>query len=182
MYQKDTREQIMYDWHIKGVNCYEEDNHFEAFIYLWISLVVACKIHLAFNKPYSKFVQRDLEDSKIIIDWAKNNSTRVVKILTENDKSLAYLGTRYGSHFNNPIIDSSKRLQEKFLKLSRHFRGHDVYSNHDDLAVDFIELINKIRNNLFHGNKSYEKKEDQELLAAILPSLKDITSIAVEIY
>ena len=182
MYSMDTREQIMYDWYIKGVNCYEEDNHFEAFIYLWISLVVACKIHLAYNKPYNKFVQRDLEESKIIIDWGKNNSNSVVRIIKENHTSLAYLGTRVGSHFKNPIIDSSNRLQEKFQKLSRHFKGHDVYLNEDELAVDFIELINKIRNNLFHGNKSYEKKEDQELLAAILPSLKDITSIAVELY
>ena len=182
MYTKDTREQIMYDWHIKGVSCYNEGNQFEAFIYLWISLVVACKVHLAHNIAYNKYVQKDLEDSKVIIDWAKNNSSRVVKIITDNQSSLACLGTRVGSQYKNPIIDSSERLQKKFQKLSRHFKGHDIYSTEDDLAVDFIELINKIRNNLFHGNKSYEKKEDQELLAAILPSLKDITSIAVEIY
>ena len=178
----DTREQIMYDWHIKGVSCYNEGNQFEAFIYLWISLVVACKVHLAHNIAYNKYVQKDLEDSKVIIDWAKNNSSRIVRIITDNQSSLAYLGTRVGSHYKNPIIDSSTRLQGKFQKLSRHFKGHDIYSTEADLAVDFIELINKIRNNLFHGNKSYEKKEDQELLAAILPSLKDITSIAVERY
>lgn len=182
MYTKDTREQIMYDWHVKGISCYEEGNQFEAFIYLWISLVVACKVHKACNIAYDKFVQKDLEDSEIIKDWAKNNSGIVVKIITANQSSLAYLGTRVGSHYKNPIVDSSRRLQEKFEKLRRHFKGHNIYSNEDNLAVDFIELINKIRNNLFHGNKSYEKREDQELLAAILPALKDITIIAVEIH
>ena len=48
------------------------------------------------------------------------------------------------------------------------------------MAEDFTELLNKIRKNLFHGNKSYDNQEDKSLLKAILPVLKDITQIAVK--
>ena len=95
-------------------------------------------------------------------------------------KYLKPLGNRVGSHFNNPIVDSSKILQEKFILLSDFFNGNKVYKHDYELTVDFAELLNKIRNNLFHGNKSYDNKDDKLLIKAVLPVLKDIALLAVE--
>ncbi len=176
----DEREQIMYDWFEKGEHAFNKNNNFEAFIYLWISLVVACKIHLANNKSYDSIVQKDLDDRRIILEWSKNNSSEVKKCIDNNMNDLIYLGKRVGSYYRNPIIDSSKNLQEKFTRLKDFFSNTNLYDNDIDLAEDFTELLNKIRNNLFHGNKSYDKQDDESLLKAILPVLKDITQIAVK--
>ena len=176
----DQREQIMYEWYEKGVDAFNQENDFEAFIYLWISWVVACKIDLGNNKPYSSFVQKDLDDREIIIEWCKNYAPELKKCINENLKNLIYLGNRQGSHYKDPIIDASQILQAKFTLLSRFFRGKYIYNYDEDLAADFAELLNKIRNNLFHGNKSYDNKEDKALLKAVLPVFLDITEIAVE--
>ena len=176
----DQRGQIMYDWYEKGEEAFINKNDFEAFIYLWISWVVACKINLGNNKPYSSYVQKDFDDRKIITDWCKNYAPEVKDCINENIKNLTPLGKRVGSHFKNPIIDASKNLQEKFANLSSFFNGNNVYKYDDELSVDFAELLNKIRNNLFHGNKSYDNQDDKLLLKAVLPALKDITLLAVE--
>lgn len=176
----DQREQIMYEWFEKGEEAYKNKNDFEAFIYLWISWVVACKINLGNNKPYPSYVQKDLDDRKIITEWCKNYAPELRNCISNNMKYLKPLGNRVGSHFRNPIVDSSKNLQEKFTKLSSFFNGNEIYKYDDELTVDFAELLNKIRNNLFHGNKSYDNRDDKLLLEAVLPALKDITLLAVE--
>ena len=180
MRNNDLREQIMYEWYEKGEDAFNNKNDFEAFIYLWISWVVACKIHLGNNKTYSSYVQKDLDDRKIITEWCKNCAPEVRECIEENMKFLKPLGTRVGSHFKNPIVDSSKILQGKFILLSDFFNGNKVYKHDYELTVDFAELLNKIRNNLFHGNKSYDNKDDKLLIKAVLPVLKDIALLAVE--
>lgn len=176
----DQREQIMYEWYKKGEVEFKMKNDFEAFIYLWISWVVACKIHLGNNLPYASFVQKDLDDRRIIIEWCRSYAGEIKECLINNQNDLAYLGSRLGSHYKNPIVDASKMLQEKFALLSSFFNGNYIYKYNEDLAVDFAELLNKIRNNLFHGNKSYDNKEDKALLKAILPTLMEITLLAVD--
>ena len=176
----DEREQIMYDWFEKGEHAFNKNNDFEAFIYLWISLVVACKINLANNKSYDSIVQKDLDDRSTILEWSKNNSYEFRECIDKNIKDLICLGKREGSYYKNPIIDSSKNLQEKFIRLKDFFSNKYSYENDKKLAEDFTELLNKIRNNLFHGNKSYDKQDDKSLLNAILPVLKEITQLAVE--
>lgn len=176
----DQREQIMYEWYIKGEDAFSKKNDFEAFIYLWISWVVACKIHLANNYSYSSYVQKDLDDRKIIIEWCKNHAPEVRECINEKMKHLIPLGQRVGSEFKNPIIDASRVLQEKFGRLSKFFNGENIYKYDEELTADFAELLNKIRNNLFHGNKSYDNQDDKLLLKAVLPALKDITLLSVE--
>ena len=40
---EDPRDEIMHSWFKRGEKALQEENIFEAFIYLWISWVVACK-------------------------------------------------------------------------------------------------------------------------------------------
>jgi hypothetical protein len=176
----DQREQIMYEWFEKGEDAFNKKNDFEAFIYLWISWVVACKIHLGNNKPYQSFVQKDLDDRRIITEWCDSYAPEIKECLNKNIQHLMPLGKRVGSHFKNPIVDASEKLREKFTKLSSFFNGNNIYKYDNELTVDFAELLNKIRNNLFHGNKCYDNQEDKLLLEAVLPSLRDITLIAVK--
>jgi hypothetical protein len=42
------------------------------------------------------------------------------------------------------------------------------------LAEATAEILNKVRNNLFHGNKMYDDKEDREVLNLLTPLLMTI--------
>lgn len=170
------RDKIMYEWFENGKHALERENLFEAFIYLWISWVVACKIHRGNNYAVSP----NLEDSKVVADWSKSESSAVSEIIEKQLVTLAPLGNRRGSTYGNYIVDSSVRLQEIFSRLSRYFRREYAYEDKRQLASDFAELVNKVRNNLFHGGKAYSSADDRELLSAILPALLEITNYAVE--
>ena len=43
------RDQIMIDWFKKGEIAKNNNNPFEAFFYLWISWVIACRIFISYN-------------------------------------------------------------------------------------------------------------------------------------
>jgi hypothetical protein len=179
-FNHDQREQIMYDWYSKGVKSYKENNDFEAFIYLWISLVVACKIHYGNNIQVEKFIQKDLDDRKIILQWAEWKAIKIVEIVNRNLNNLKPLCNRKGSFYKNPIIDASKDLSMKFHNIQNFLNGSSKYTTEKEMAKDFIELINKVRNNLFHGNKTYDNENDRSLLAAILPLLVELTQFSVD--
>jgi hypothetical protein len=166
----------MYEWFENGKRALERENLFEAFIYLWISWVVACKVHRGNNYA----VTPNLEDSKVVAAWAESESREVSEIIEEQLVNLRPLGNRRGSSHGNYIVDSSVRLQERFSRLSKYFRDEHVYEDKRQLASDFAELVNKVRNNLFHGGKLYSSSDDRELLSAILPALKEITNYAVD--
>ena len=172
--------QIMLDWYKKGEDSYNTGNEFESFIYLWISWVVACKIHLGNNRHINSIVQKDIDDRKIIVDWCKQNSEKTIELIVLNINTLGALKNRFGSYFNNPIVDASSILQEKFKNLQGYLNGNYEYIDDKDLAADLAELLNKVRNNLFHGGKSYDNREDMMLIKSILPIMKDLTQFAVE--
>ena len=56
----------------------------------------------------------------------------------------------------------------------------EEYIDDKDLAADLAELLNKVRNNLFHGGKSYDNREDIFLIKSLLPIMKDLTEFAVK--
>ena len=172
--------QIMIDWYKKGEDSFNTGNEFESFIYLWISWVVACKIHLGNNHFINSIIKKDMDDRKIIVDWCKKNSDKVLEFIVANIDTLGSLKNRFGSYFNNPIVDASKVLQDKFTNLQGYLNGNYVYIDDKDLAADLAELINKVRNNLFHGGKSYDNREDIFLIKSLLPIMKDLTEFAVK--
>ena len=177
----DQRQKIMNEWFERGESAQEHQNKFEAFIYLWISLIVGCKIEMGNNIPATKYMQKDIGDLECIKYWFKSHSAFVNDQIKRNWQTLSALGKRTGSHFGDPIIDTkSSNLKVRFARLKKYFNGTYAYDKDKQPAEDFAELLNKIRNNLFHGDKSYDNRSDRELLGAILPVLKNITEEVVE--
>ena len=120
-------------------------------------------------------------DREDLIIWCKENSSFVSEIIDENYTSLCVLGKRKGEATQTPIIDTTNRtLIQRFNTLSNYFKNEYSYKNEKDLATDFGELLNKIRNNLFHGDKSYNHKKDLELINSVLPTLYEFAKEAVE--
>ncbi len=52
----------MIDWFEKGALAKTNNNPFEAFIYLWISWVVACRIYISYNVNNYNYNSTDRED------------------------------------------------------------------------------------------------------------------------
>lgn len=164
------RDKILKDWFRKGEMEKNKENYFEAFIYLWISWVIGCKIFVSLN-IFRDTAQKNYTDRDDIIDWSKDYSAFVVDTIKKHKNSLEYLGKRNGSKYGDPIIDASPRLSSYFSSLKRYFNNEFQYKNEKELAVHFVELLNKIRNNLFHGDKTYNEKSDLELIKSVLPVL-----------
>lgn len=170
----------MNEWFARGVDAYGINNYFEAFIYLWISLVVGTKIEMGKNIPFSKSSQKNIGDLECIKYWFCGHEDIINDEIKGNWKRISALGKRTGSHYGNPIIDASETLRKKFTRLRGYFNGIYVYENNKQLAEDLAELLNKIRNNLFHGDKSYDNRSDRELLSAVLPILMNLTKEVVD--
>jgi hypothetical protein len=168
------RDKIMNDWFNKGEIEKNRDNYFEAFIYLWISWVIGCKIFVSFNVNRDGS-EKNYTDRDDILDWCRLNATVVAQIINENHSSLKYLGIRKGERYGNPIVDASRNLSTYFDMLQKYFRNEYQYTRDKDLAKHFGELLNKIRNNLFHGDKTYSEKSDLELIKSVLPVLYAFT-------
>jgi hypothetical protein len=173
------RDKIMKDWFIKGETAKDKKNYFEAFIYLWISWVIGCKIFIAYNisRDYSKDNYTDRND---ILDWCNYNAELVAKIIKQNHNSLIYLGSRKGDKYGNPIIDARRPLSNYFYTLQKYFNSEFQYRDDKELAIHFGELLNKIRNNLFHGDKTYNEKSDLELIKSVLPVLYALAKDTIE--
>jgi hypothetical protein len=164
------RDKIMKDWFKKGEIEKNRDNYFEAFIYLWISWVIGCKIFISCNINRDSS-EKNFTDRDDILDWCRFNSEVVARIIYENHSSLKYLGSRKGEKYGNPIVDASRNLRTYFDMLQKYFKNEYRYARDKDLAKHFGELLNKIRNNLFHGDKTYSEKSDLELIKSVLPIL-----------
>jgi hypothetical protein len=114
------------------------------------------------------------------VEWCKLNTLNVKGIIELNHETLHHLGQRRGSKYGNPIVDASRTLTVYFSRLRQYFRGEYEYKKENDLAADFAELLNKIRNNLFHGEKTYSEKSDRELIVTVLPTLHALAKETVE--
>lgn len=175
----NERERIMNEWFAKGNDALTDANYFEAFIYIWISWVVACKIDQGYNRNTDDLKNR-LEDGKLVEKWSERNGLLIGRIVQKNLLDLRMLGYRKGGKFKNPIVDFSQNSPTKFENLSAYFRDEFQYASSRDLARDMAQLLNKIRNNLFHGGKLYSSEDDRGLLIAVLPTLRDLAEAAIE--
>ena len=172
------RDQIMIDWFKKGEIAKNNNNSFEAFIYLWISWVIGCRIFISYNIHVDD--RANNTDREDILLWCKMNSEFVKQTIETYYTSLELLGKRRGASYGDPIIDANQKLTGYFSKLSMYFKNMDVYKKDVELANHFGELLNKIRNNLFHGDKSYNDKNDLELIQTVLPTLYDFAKESIK--
>ena len=177
----DTRDEIMHSWFKRGEKALLEENIFEAFIYLWISWVVACKKSNDFNYSNEFRYKKDENDREEVKLFCINHRDEINEILNNHKTSLAYLANRKGSKFKNPIIDASERQREIFLALSRDING-EIDLTVRQRAEYVAELINRVRNNLFHGDKIYNDIEDRELIRNTVFILRDFAKLAVDRY
>jgi len=165
-----TDKQLTYvkKWFQRGI---EIDDPFDRFIYLWIALVIAAqrlRTHLgAAATEYNS-------DREKILDYFQTKNEQISQALKENQCSMVKLACRRGTNYGNPIVDTGNaELRDKFSKLAAHYTQNTPLSQ-GAIVQTVGELLNKIRNNLFHGAKVYDDREDTALLELVNPVLLKI--------
>ena len=176
----DSRDEIMHSWFQRGEKALKEENIFEAFIYLWISWVVACKKSNGFNYSTEFRFKKDETDREEIKLFCQGNCNSINEILQNHKTSMDYLANRKGSKYRNAIIDASEGQRKKFHELMRDIKG-EINLSERQRAGYFAELLNRIRNNLFHGDKIYNDHEDRELIKNTVYILRDFAMFAMEL-
>ena len=118
-------------------------------------------------------VKEDASDGIKIESYFVCHRQQILDVLKENKQSMLILAKRKGSVSGDPIVDSNERLRPQLTKLSAHYLQNEDLD--DKKHVTFLAgLFNRIRNNVFHGGKIYDDKEDIALLTVITPLLQEI--------
>lgn len=158
----------MKKWFQRGEKAHDP---FDRFFCLWIALIVAAQRLRTHRGVPSR---RNNSDRKKVLDYFRANSHNVLQALQENHDSMLKSARRRGTNYGHPIVDiGNQKLRDKFSRLVAYYT-QDAGLSQADLVETVAALLNKIRNNLFHGVKVYDDREDVELLELVNPVLRAI--------
>jgi hypothetical protein len=162
----DRRVAFVRKWFQRAI---EEDDEFDRFFSAWIALVVAAQR----LRDYRGRLPKWDSDRKRVVDYFLAKKSRVMSAVKKREQEMMWLARRQGTRYGTPIIDTDtddEYLCNLFTKLSRHYTSKEAMPD-DEFVKALAELLNRIRNNVFHGAKVYDDKEDLELLKNVNPVL-----------
>lgn len=178
------------DWYTRGAQLLEEYNRndeprllFEAYIYLWISLTVATKQYCASaGEKFDNANGQKATDKDEILHWAlKCRSNQIMSMLQNNEDLILDLCERNGSETNQPIMDTqSEQTINYHREFIKYWQGDSRYSKPSQIVETYILILNRVRNNLFHGAKSFRIESDIEMLTLTCPLLKNTAKLCIE--
>ncbi len=153
-----------------------EEDPFDRFFCLWIALVVSAQRYATYHGE----ARWDATDADRVRLYFSGMQSGVLAALSRHDASLRRLSQRRGTLYGNPIVDTGNpELKSKFKAFAEHFSGGTKLP--PALLVEYTaELVNKVRNNLFHGLKIYDDREDLQVLELLTPLLSDILARTAE--
>ena len=178
------------DWYDRGVYLLDDYERikeprllFEAYIYLWISLSVAAKEYCASDgKCFNNANGEKTTDKEEILHWAiRCRKSQIMSMLQDNESLILELCERNGSETNSPIMDiDSEKVADYHREFIRYWYGEARYTESESIVKTFILILNRVRNNLFHGGKSFRVEGDIELLEFTCPLLKETTKLCIQ--
>lgn len=146
---------------------------FDQFFCLWIAAVIAAR-RFGTQHPELSPPGDENGDRNKVIAYFSGNCEHVVEALNENKPNMMRLARRRGTDYHGPIVDTrNPDLRRKFDRLVAHYTQSPILPRRE-LAEVVGELLNKIRNNVFHGVKVYDDAEDVALLKLVNPILRAI--------
>lgn len=145
---------------------------FDQFFCLWIALVIHARPQLDPSQ-----LDSDDTDRAAVLRLAQTHAKPILTSLAEVSDELAWLAHRKGTRRGDPIVDvhdyarHRDHLRTRFQRLAEHYTGARTCK--PGLIVEAAaELINHVRNNLFHGIKDPNDVDDQELVRHLIPVLR----------
>jgi hypothetical protein len=147
----------------------ESRDPFDRFFSAWIALVVAAQ---RYRTTSGRYVEDDTDRARVV-DYFRARPQQILKLIQKHKAELSALAQRRGSRFGNAILDTGNpTLQGLFRRLSLAYTAGESMPDEDQILA-VAELVNKVRNNVFHGIKVYDDAQDLEILALINPILLD---------
>jgi hypothetical protein len=160
---------------------FETEDCFDRFFSAWIALVIRARSHLD-----EKQLSQPDTDRKAIIQYLEDRAQPLAKILNNLPDQVRWLSARRGTHTDQPILDvlprscpdrHARHLRATFDTLARVW-CLQTRRTPRWIAGATAEMINHVRNNMFHGQKgSPDDAADRELLDRINCILMEILSI-----
>jgi hypothetical protein len=153
-------------WHVKAV---ESADCFDCFFSAWIALVIEARRHL----DARQLVQAD---RLAIIHYFETNAKSLMRVFSDHGAQTCWLSQRRGTGTGGAILDvhpSHEDLRRELDELAKAWSGPNKYQP-GWFAKRTAEMINHIRNNMFHGVKDPEDDHDRALLERVNPILLGI--------
>ena len=179
------------DWYKRGEQLHEEYELkqeprvlFESYIYLWIALTVAAKEYCACaGVSFKSLNGQRSTDKDEILHWAMLFQGDIITMLKENIDLVFDLCERRGARSGQPIMDTvSEETVNYHEQFIRCWANNTENSNKRQIVRTFILILNRVRNNLFHGAKSFRIESDIEILELTTPLLKELTKLCVDTF
>jgi len=150
-----------------------EDEPFETFIFHWVAMIIGFTDLLSYNI----YVNPKYKGDRDVIDDFLQVCEHVVEsrlshtILEDNlEESRMFLARRRGERRGGHIVDGSGRPGE----LLATSWCNNSRMNEFEQFRNFLYVACNIRNNLFHGTKSFMNESDVELIRHMNLFLKAI--------
>ena len=155
----------------RGISAFENNEPFEAYIYLWLAFLQSCA------PDRMKAIKSDRND--IIKPWNTRNFERVYELFRDSSikSNLLWLSERNNGDILNPLGRDERDIN-RFRLLSSKIRGsYDLLHRPKDVSYALLDLCLCVRNNLFHGGKSFYDRMDFQLLHNMCPILISLIEI-----
>jgi len=142
---------------------------FDRFFSAWIALAIASRRYL----NAQQLAEPDT-DRIAVIHYLEAHADEVVQILAKHPEQTGWLARRTGTGTGKPILDvhpySPQGLRQTFDTLALVWVGKATRKPRW-LACATAEMINHVRNNMFHGQKAPDDAADRDLLERVNPIL-----------
>ena len=159
-------------WHRKAN---ESEDCFDRFFSAWISLVIEARRHL----NAQQLTEADT-DRKTIVQYFENRNAVIAAVLQNLPEHTGWLAARRGTGTMGQILDVNlvntytTELRRELDELALFWAGGDKPRKPGWIATRTAEMLNHIRNNLFHGIKAPDDAADRALLEHVNPILLGI--------
>lgn len=157
----------------------DSTNVFDQFFYAWTALVITARQYRG-DDPAAP---HDTTDRTVILHYLVSRPDAVVAVLDKLPEQTKWLAQRKGTATGQPILDvhDTKRNQQTrqaLDHLATCWAGKAANQrNPEGVTTCLVELLNHVRNNMFHGRKDPDDAADQELLAQVNPILLGLLAL-----
>lgn len=146
-----------------------DDEAFEVFIYHWLAMVIGMTdllSNMGHNEPFKG-------DQALIEEFQRRCQTdfEEIRVKFQSSELLAFklfLAKRKGSARGHCVLDFSEDQGNYLAQLWKN------QSSSDKELEKFLFVACRIRNNLFHGKKSFMNTSDVELIKNVVPLINNI--------
>ena len=163
------RSRYFFSFHDHAISKTDEEI-FEIFIFQWLAMIIGFTDLISYQRSIPHNIKGDQEILDLFIRYCPHESKQISDSLSaiEISENKRYLARRKSKRSKDSIVEGS-REQGKSLAYSWLNGRSDVKEFENFLVVSRI-----VRNNLFHGKKSFIDDSDLELIRNVTPILNVI--------